>query len=71
MALKDSPYEINPLAIKNLLRTMHDEITAGWEDQDTIDEYEKASHGEGDQLLKLLKKGVTDAMADAAASRDQ
>ena len=44
VALKDSPYEINPLAIKNVLRVMHDDITAGWEDQDTVDDYEKKTN---------------------------
>ena len=65
LKLSDSPYDINSLAIDNLQRNMFDDITAGWEDPDTVDEYEDLCTGHGSKLLIQLAEESSKAMANA------
>ena len=67
LKLSESPYDTNPLSIDNLLRNMFDDITAGWDDQDTIDEYEESCGGHGSKLLVQLDKDSTAARSNAGA----
>ena len=46
---------------------MFDDITAGWEDPDTVDEYEDLCAGHGSKLLIQLAEESSKAMANAGS----